>query len=1343
MGKRYDIGLDIGVTSVGWAIIDCEDFKIIRKGNKAMWGVRLFDEATTAEKRRLARSARRRYDRRRQRIKLLQEEFQDEISKVDNNFYQKMKETFYRETDIKNKTIPITDEEKKKIKDYNDKFPTIYHVRKELIDNKDKMDIRLVYLAIHHIIKYRGNFLQEGKDFRVSYLSVREKLENIFNLISEDSSMDVPVENIALVSLDTLEMALNEPSKNDRKIKLEKELSNAFDKRRSKELTKMLLGDNFSLNTIFNQDNNEDIKVSFKGSNYEDNYSLIEKEYAEYLEILDSFKEIYDVIILKQLFKESKEESISKLMVERYERHRKDLKLLKEMYKISNSNYNLYRKMFKSKDDLCIYDTYLHNKKSYDEFGKQIEKDYKIIKDSLNESMIEKFEKEIIEKIQEETFLPRISSCDNGRFPYQLNKNELEQILENQGKYYPFLLNKTKDGIYKIIKLLEFRIPYYVGPLNNTTSKKEIKNSNSWMTRTKENIAITPYNFNEVVDLTSSAERFIDRMIRNCTYLLDEKVMPTNSILYSKFKVLNELKQIKVGEKGKEEKLTKEIQRDIFEDLFLKESGTITDKKFKNYLKKDSNFDMYDELSVIGYSADNKFANNMQSYVDFFGSDGIFLETDYSIDEADEIIRLITVFEDKEILRKRIEKQFPELKEESIKKICSKKYKGWSNLSQKLIREIYYEDKKTKEKKNIITLLEETNENFMQILNNKTYQFQNKIDQYNKIDYSKKVNYDLVRDLATSPAIKKGIYQTLKVIEEIIEYMGYEPENIVLEMARGEEKKQRKDDRKKMLEKLYEKNKKEIENYNILSRQLKPLEKIDSEKLFLYFIQEGKSLYSGTPLDIEKLEEYEVDHIIPRTLIKDNSIDNKALVLKSENQIKAANFVLPEQFRTLYMKSFWQHLKNMKLLSTKKYNNLCRYKFDEKSISGFINRQLVETRQICKHVANIIKNYHKNSNVIYIPANLSHNYREKFQLYKFRNLNDYHHAHDAYLAAVLGEYKTNYLKPSINYDELRSLNKALYESGHYKKLGEGYVINSLDLDINGFFKFYDEEGVVTFDIENFNNTVENTLYRNDILISRKTEKKTNEFYDKTIYGVNSNKNGLSIKENLVGYGCYSSINCAYLSFIEYGNKKKLIGIPIIIDQKSKKRPEEKQEYIKNHLGLKNNDFKIVRDKIYFNSVIDYKGQKVFIVGYSIGHKNCELRNATELRIKKQQMQKWKYALNIVLNHKKGELSNEELSKILDEIIYFLLSQKNYPLFQNNINMIKQYYEANDLVLEDKKIVIEQLVNLFNCQKTNCNLKKVSDVKLKDNIGRLSGYNVVEGKVYNTSVTGVREKTYEL
>ena len=35
------------------------------------------------------------------------------------------------------------------------------------------------------------------------------------------------------------------------------------------------------------------------------------------------------------------------------------------------------------------------------------------------------------------------------------------------------------------------------------------------------------------------------------------------------------------------------------------------------------------DFNITGYSADGKFANNMKSYIDFFGENGIFEGTDY------------------------------------------------------------------------------------------------------------------------------------------------------------------------------------------------------------------------------------------------------------------------------------------------------------------------------------------------------------------------------------------------------------------------------------------------------------------------------------------------------------------------------------------------------------------------------------------------------------------------------------------------------------------------------------------------------------------------------------------
>jgi CRISPR-associated endonuclease Csn1 len=59
-------------------------------------------------------------------------------------------------------------------------------------------------------------------------------------------------------------------------------------------------------------------------------------------------------------------------------------------------------------------------------------------------------------------FLLKQKDVNNSNIPYQINLIELEKIIDNQGKYYPVLLENRE----KIIKLLTFRIPYYIGPVN-------------------------------------------------------------------------------------------------------------------------------------------------------------------------------------------------------------------------------------------------------------------------------------------------------------------------------------------------------------------------------------------------------------------------------------------------------------------------------------------------------------------------------------------------------------------------------------------------------------------------------------------------------------------------------------------------------------------------------------------------------------------------------------------------------------------------------------------------------------------------------------------------------------
>ena len=51
------------------------------------------------------------------------------------------------------------------------------------MNSKEQKDIRLVYLALHHIIKYRGNFNYGGKNFNTESIDITSKLEEVFENI--------------------------------------------------------------------------------------------------------------------------------------------------------------------------------------------------------------------------------------------------------------------------------------------------------------------------------------------------------------------------------------------------------------------------------------------------------------------------------------------------------------------------------------------------------------------------------------------------------------------------------------------------------------------------------------------------------------------------------------------------------------------------------------------------------------------------------------------------------------------------------------------------------------------------------------------------------------------------------------------------------------------------------------------------------------------------------------------------------------------------------------------------------------------------------------------------------
>lgn len=133
---KYYLGLDIGTDSVGYAVTD-EQYNLLRFRGEDAWGSTLFDAGNLKEERRGHRSDRRRLDRRKQRVKLLQEIFAKEIAKVDDRFFIRLEGSYLWREDTTDRYTIFEDEDYTD-KEYHEEYPTIHHLICDLFDGKER-----------------------------------------------------------------------------------------------------------------------------------------------------------------------------------------------------------------------------------------------------------------------------------------------------------------------------------------------------------------------------------------------------------------------------------------------------------------------------------------------------------------------------------------------------------------------------------------------------------------------------------------------------------------------------------------------------------------------------------------------------------------------------------------------------------------------------------------------------------------------------------------------------------------------------------------------------------------------------------------------------------------------------------------------------------------------------------------------------------------------------------------------------------------------------------------------------------------------------------------------------
>lgn len=1415
----YNIGLDIGTGSVGWCLTDNNGhlLKINRKGDNgktygnSAWGVRLFASADIAADCRIKRSTRRRYNRRRTRIIELRKIMSDMIMPIDPNFYARLDEAFLWNEDKSDKAkapfLLFNDKKLYDIKYYTD-YPTIYHLRKYLLETKEKADPRFIYLALHHMMKYRGHFLFEGQSFEAidNIKDTFIELEQLINVyvkgkeeIEDNNKNNDTYEAIKICLAD------NKVKNKDKKENITDIFIKAgYDNKYSKELAAAVLGYEFNVGIIVNDNSLTDedgkaLKAKFADAKYEEQEEKLSDTLGERCYIVEALKKIYSWKVLHSILGDSM--FLSCAMVDKYEKHGEQLTALKNLFHkyVSQDEYSEFFHQEKNKEGKYIvnYANYIKGiKRLNNETNKNSNANqqlYQSIKKILDKRAADdEVYKNILTEMEQETFLEKINNVDNSAIPYQLNLIEMDKILTQQGVYY----KELKDNKEILLKMLTSKIPYYVGPLNN--NNKGNRNF-AWMTKKagKENEKVYPWNVKDVVDIDVTAEDFITRMTNYCTYLPNEKVLPKESLLYQRYMLLEELSQIRIDGK----KLSKEDRKAIIEDLFIgKGRVKVSDKDFKEYLEKVNyvkvNGKGYD---VTGYQSDDGFACALSSYNKFRRILGYVDERNEKMIE--DIIYWLTVFEDKDIVKRKINKQYADkFSDEQLKKILKLKFKGWGRYSAKLLNGIKGDMGTT-----IIEMLEDADErfaycdycpNFMRIIN-KDAKIKQIIDDNRPIYDGTKDLLEVIQDMHTSPSNRRGIWQTMKVIEEIIEYMGEKPRHIYIEFAREDDfkaKNKRTDSRKKTVDKALKKLKKEVvDEYNEnVYKELKQYEnRLDEEKVYLYFMQNGKSLYTEEELNLNDPENLEIDHIIPYSLSDDDSLDNKALVLKKENQNKGNKIVkeaFPQSFSDIKMINYWKNLKKAGLISEKKFNNLQKNNVDDILTKGFINRQLVETRQIVKSVANLILDYYnEHIDVIEVKASLSTSVRKMLtyekkdnngfweenkdncMFYKNRDMNDYHHAHDAYLANIIGMYiQKNYphLQKELNYSQYRRVWRKYYENTKNNN-GVNWFATLGKFSSNNKETAWYGEDIIDYMRKIF-------CYR-DVIISKKLEENTGAFYSETKYPRedkadsklvplkqgNNMRGANNLKElDTRKYGGYKGGEKAYFVLVKYCIEKALkkkvkkeyhmefVEIPVYIARDIKNNDINLYDYVCDILSeaYKNSvvDVEILRNKVpKYQMIIGENGEEYYLVGATevINSKQFVLGGANQQYnrllnyIMYGKNDKWQYIQTELLDEQLTGLYDLLLSKIKDE----------YKGFSKEAIRIQEDNSFYKLDVKNKKEFIAEMIKLVQPDSNYPYLGKYS-TGLSDRMGRKSKEKV--GKkitLVDKSVTGLYERrtTFEL
>lgn len=1348
MAKDYYLGLDMGTSSVGWAVTD-ENYNLLRAKGKDLWGIREFDEANTAAERRTHRVSRRRHQREQVRIGLLKSYFDEAIREKDINFFQRLENSKYHledKDDAVRNINGIFNDDGYTDKEYFQEYPTIFHLRKELLlcEKYEEHDVRLVYLALLNMFKHRGHFLNVTLDEEGSERNLEEVYQEFVLSVSDISNITF-ARDIDVLDVENI-LSSRDYSRTRKYEECAKLLGIDLKDKARVAYLKAICGLKINVQLLFDDiviDSEKKLEVCFADIGYEDTKVELEEVLGEeQYRIIELMKEMYDIGSLAGIMKGYT--YLSEARVAEYEKHKKDLKCLKNVIRTFKSKKD-YEFLFREDKD-GTYSAYVGSVNSSKKArrnikGRKSEDLYKTIKKLLKD--VPKTEEVIYieNEIDKETFLPKQLTSSNGVIPNQVHSREMKKILDNAKKHLVFLNEIDESGLSvadRIYKLFTFQIPYYIGP-TSANSKT------GWVVR-KEEGQVLPWNINEKIDVNKTSEEFIRRLVRRCTYMGGYEVLPKASLEYESFCVLNEINNIKING----ERLPVELKQAVFNELF-KSGKRKTRKQLVDYFIGKGIIE--DEAQVSGI--DISINSSLSSYGKFKAIFGDKIEEDATKHMVEDIIRWCTIYgNSKALLLERLEQYKDLLSPEQMKRISGYKFRDWGNLSKEFL-ELQGCDKSDGEVKSLIRMMWDTNYNMMELINDNRYTYKEELlnSQTKSLKTLGDIQPEDLEDYYFSAPVRRMIWQTILIIRELTEVLGAPPKRLFVEMTRKpEEKKQRTISRKQKFLDLYKSIKKEEQDWKSVIENADNNGTLRSKKMYLYLTQKGRCMYTGKVIELKDLFNdniYDIDHIYPRHYVKDDNIDNNlVLVYKPENARKSDDYPLDTNIYNS-QRNMWKELRAGNFINEEKYNRLiCRNSFTDEQKAGFIARQLVETSQGVKGVTEILKQLlpEPMTKIVYSKASNVSEFRQSRKLPKSRLVNEFHHAQDAYLNIVVGNvYFVKFTQNPYNFILKEYNANREQHKYHLSKMFDWDVVRGKEVAWIAGHKG-EESGTIA--------TVRRVMSKNTPLMTRYNFEGHGGLANETLYGAKkATKEGyIPFKANdarlqdVTKYGGFSSVSTEYFFLVEHDVKGKRVRtleiVPVYMKAQVEKSPEAFIKYCTEQLQLVNP--RICVRKIKIQSLLKVNGYFAYISGRS--ENRLLLRNAVNLCLSLEwqgyikKLEKY-YSTGMMDDLITQEINIKLYDELLDKFIGGLYKQRPNPVGEK----LKNGFEKFRMLDKDeqcKVLVSIMSMTMIGGSETNLSLigegSSVGLMRINKNITGIK-----EIVLINQSITGLFENKVDL